>query len=291
VTGRQVCDTYPATNTFCTFFFGSCNNGNCTSDGKIPDVDRDLYPATEDCNDDVFAINPSATENCSDLIDNDCDGLIDAADTEECGQCEAINCTSPAVPGPYPSCGCVNPSPILIDVAGNGFHLTDSASGITFDLNGDSKVERLGWTRTDSDDAWLALDHNSNGTIDNGTELFGNFTPQPASSTPNGFLALAEFDRAEQGGHKDGIIDGRDAVYSRLRLWQDTNHNGISEAAELHALPELGIGNIELDYKESKRTDEYGNQFRYRAKVKDARGAKVGRWAWDVFLVSGGKPQ
>jgi hypothetical protein len=44
---------------------------------------------------------------------------------------------------------------------------------------------------------------------------------------------------------------------------------------------------LHLDYKESKRTDEHGNRFRYRAKIDDARGAKAGRWAWDVFLVAG----
>lgn len=182
------------------------------------------------------------------------------------------------------STGCY--SPLLIDAAGDGYALTDAPGGVTFDLNSDGTPEHLGWTMKGDDDAWLALDRDGNGIIDDGREVFGNFTEQPPSAHPNGFLALAEFDSPLKGGNSDGVIDARDAIFDSLRLWRDSDHDGFSDQGELYELPELDVARLHLDYKESKRVDERGNWFRYRARLDDAKGAKVNRWMWDVFLVS-----
>jgi hypothetical protein len=177
-------------------------------------------------------------------------------------------------------------SPIIIDVDGSGFHLTNASNGVWFDFFGVGRYRNISWISDTSTNAWLALDRNGNGYIEKGAELFGNLTPQPPTSNANGFIALAEYDKPANGGNGDDRIDRRDAVFSALRLWQDTNHNGISEVIELHTLLSLDIKAIDLDYRESRRVDQFGNQFKYRAKVYDTRGASAGRWAWDVFLVS-----
>lgn len=192
------------------------------------------------------------------------------------------------------SCSCLGGcegggcSPVVVDVLGNGFAMTGAAGGVDFDIDGNGVTERRGWTSIDSDDAWLALDRNGDGMVDSGRELFGNVTPQepPAEGTEmNGFNALALYDGPGYGGNSDGKIDQRDAVFERLRLWQDKNHNGVSESCEMFRLADLGLNQISLKYRLSRKTDEFGNQFRYRSRVRDASGTDIGKWAWDVFLV------
>jgi hypothetical protein len=175
--------------------------------------------------------------------------------------------------------------PLIIDVNGNGFDLTSNANGINFNAFGDGLILRTAWTKANSDDAWLALDRNGNGTIDDGTELFSAAAPQPlpVPDIKNGFNALVQYDKPENGGNSDGKINHLDSIFLSLRLWQDLNHNGISEAGELRTLPQVGLASIDLDYRESRRVDQHGNVFRYRAKVLDIHGAQIGRWVYDVF--------
>jgi hypothetical protein len=185
---------------------------------------------------------------------------------------------------PNGPCHCPG-SPIVIDIEGDGFALTDAVNGVLFDLRATRQPEQFAWTVPESDDGWLVLDRNRNGAIDNGSEMFGNYACQQLSDNPQGFIALAAFDDLAAGGNLDSMIDSNDAVYTHLRIWQDRNHDGISEPSELAALSTLGIEALSLDYSVSKLQDEHGNAFRYRAEVRGAKGSRVGPFAYDVFLV------
>jgi hypothetical protein len=205
------------------------------------------------------------------------------------------SCPPPDCPPCDPDTGCPIcfrdcggcPSPIILDLNENGFHLTDPAHGVLFDITSSGQPQQISWIAPDADNAFLGLDRNGDGIINDGTELFGNFTPQPQSPHPNGFLALAVYDQPAQGGNGDGVIDSRDKIFSSLRLWIDINHDGICQPEELHTLPSMGVNSISLKYHLSMRRDQYGNFFRYRAKVNPESpndSSEVGRAAYDVFF-------
>ena len=174
----------------------------------------------------------------------------------------------------WDACMCTDYTPIAIDLDRDGLALTNAEDGVTFDIRGDQRPVRTSWTQPDAQDAFLVLDRDHNGTIDNGSELFGNLTPQPQRASksrankkaaPNGFLALSAFDAPANGGNGDKLISEEDAIYASLRLWIDTNHDGISQPTELTSLADEGVRAISLHYVVGKESDQCGNVFRYRS--------------------------
>src|SRR2546423_9290522 len=176
------------------------DSNNCqvlSSRGPILNHLERYCPNQQECQNLGWTWN-STNSSCEEVTDQGCGRIEPTFTCEEGTYWNTQNCTCD-----------YNPSPILVDVAGNGFNLTDRSAGVNFDVNSDGIAESLSWTAPASDDGWLVLDRNGNGLVDNGAELFGNFTPQPeprAGEERNGFLALAEYDKPSNGGNSDGLI-------------------------------------------------------------------------------------
>jgi hypothetical protein len=114
------------------------------------------------------------------------------------------------------------------------------ASNVYFDHDGDGVLTKTGWAG--KNDALLVWDRNSNGRIDTGAELFGDFTPMPNGTlAPNGFAALAALD-----ANGDGVIDASDPAFHELKLWRDTSQDGVSQGGEFITLAEAGIVSLNL---------------------------------------------
>lgn len=194
-----------------------------------------------------------------------------------------MDCTCSCHGGWYDGYGCQG-TPILINVANNGpDHLTSAANGVAFDLNADGTPERVAWTSADSPVGFLAWDRDGNGTIDNGSELFGTASRlRDGKLAANGFEALREWD-----ANGDNRIDSSDPVFQSLRLWFDSNHNGYSESDELLPLHQVRLTTVSLDYREVDRRDRYGNWYRYEGTAILLRhGDRVLRRIFDVGLES-----
>ncbi len=192
------------------------------------------------------------------------------------------------------SCPALNQgSPIIFDLDGGGFRLSGPDDPVYFDLYTDGTPVWTAWTAGGSGTAFLALDLNGNGRIDDAGELFGNHTRlQDGSFADNGYDALAQYDEPVNGGNGNGVIDAGDTVFSRLRIWTDWNHNGKTDPGELQTLPEAAIVAIDLAYRYDHKTDRYDNEFRYRGRAlrSNDRGGTREITIYDVFFVPAQPP-
>ena len=125
--------------------------------------------------------------------------------------------------------------PLALDLDGNGLQTTGITNGVRFDIDADGRLDQTSFIS--GGDAFLALDSNANGRIDNGRELFGE-----QNGDANGYLALARYD-----DNQDGLIDSSDAIFQQLRLFTQSS-NG---SQQLRTLQEAGVASLSLGYRNS----------------------------------------
>ena len=235
----------------------------------ITSTDLALLTSSITCNGAIALPTPASVGFC--LISLGVSGLAAATAYLTCS--EFLEAGGGACPEPPPGTppgeaeefcddeGGGGPSPVLLDLDRNQFHL--SGGPVFFDIDSDGQLEIITWVSPNNMDGFLYLDRNGNGVVDNGSELFGDSTLLfNGYLAENGYEALAEFDLSENGGLQDGVIDAADSIYTDLRVWID-NGDGDFEHHESQSLAEAGVLSIGLDYRESPRTDGYGNEFRY----------------------------
>ncbi|MEY4616862.1 MAG: hypothetical protein RJB66_1822 [Pseudomonadota bacterium] len=177
-------------------------------------------------------------------------------------------------------------SPIVLDFVNKGMIETLAQdSEVKFDLTGDGQPTHTGWV-SGRQGAFLGIDLNNNGHIDDGRELFGQFTQLPNGRlAKNGYEALAQYDV-----NKDGVIDNKDPAYHNLLVWFDNNVNGVSEPFEMKTLAEMDVTKIAVNYKEvpAKNQINNGNMVKYQAKFFGPRQCgKKGCNSYDIFFETG----
>jgi len=228
---------------------------------------------TPSCNGTIMGNNPSyvSSSQCAVVADN---WQTPAEDAQEA--CD-LNCPYPCSGTPLAcnttidtggghQCPYWNCSPLVLDLNGDGIHTTPVTEPVSFDITGDGVAERMGWTDPRTEEAFLWLDLTPSGCVDNGSELFGIGTKlADGTRASHGFEALAQYDDARLGGNEDGAVSAADRVWNRLRLWIDTNHDGVCDATESGPIARYGVVEIGLNYTIHEDIDESGNVHRLRS--------------------------
>ncbi|WP_107688895.1 calcium-binding protein [Neisseria wadsworthii] len=145
--------------------------------------------------------------------------------------------------------------PLVLDLDGDGIETVGAQgyAGALFDHDKDGIRTATGWVS--ADDGLLVVDRNSDGLINNGSELFGDSTVlKDGSTAAHGYAALKEFDT-----NSDGLIDKQDADFAKLRVWRDLNQDGISQEGELFTLESLNIQSLNTFYQDTNTRLGNGN--------------------------------
>ena len=160
-------------------------------------------------------------------------------------------------------------TPLVVDLDGNGIETTSLEDGVQFDIDGDGNTEHTAWIK--SGNGFLVWDKNQDGTINDGSEMFGEGTVMiNGKHAENGVAAILELD-----SNHDRILNNQDDVWGYLQIWHDDNTNGITENGELASLFDWGIQSLALSFEKIDWVDENGNKHIYLTEASKENGENI----------------
>jgi Ca2+-binding RTX toxin-like protein len=134
--------------------------------------------------------------------------------------------------------------PLVLDLDGDGIELTPFANQyLFFDIDNDGSQERTGWVG--QDDGMLVHDLNGDGQINDITETLSEYYDADKGTGAiwdSSFAALESLD-----SNSDGVINASDDAFAELKVWQDSNQDGVTDEGELKTLSELDITELSLN--------------------------------------------
>jgi hypothetical protein len=177
-------------------------------------------------------------------------------------------------------------SPIVVDTKSDGIKLGPAGRGVSFDVNADGYPDYVQWVRPGGDEAFLTLDRNGNGLVDDGSELFGVGTPLmiEGGPAPNGFVGLAQYDQVALGGNDDGLISSADDIWPHLSMWVDTNADAVATRNEMRRPGQLGFRSFGTIPEVRRHVDEAGNLLPYWAWARTTQAPRKAIMV-DVFFL------
>lgn len=221
------------------------------------------------------------------LSESGCSGYIMTGNTgspgravygAECGAA-ALRWTTPAELGGGSGGGTDNPNtncPLILDLNGDGIQTVSILDGVRFfdpDRDGVSNVG--GWTRADTEEAFVWTDVNRDEAVNFGELLGTAFILPDGTAARNGFQVLAYYDAPELGGNADGFMTREDRFFHKLRLWIDRDHNGISTPDETMALPASNVVSITTAFEHVHTPDGNGNTIMLRGTYTTRHGQEL----------------
>jgi hypothetical protein len=128
-------------------------------------------------------------------------------------------------------------APIILDLDGDGIEMVGRGkSKAWFDMDGDGNRDDTGWVG--KGDGFLVIDRNGDGLITGAAELSFLAEKPGARSDLDALSAL--------DSNRDRKIDATDLRFNELKVWVDSNRNGVTDAGELRTLQDLNIASISL---------------------------------------------